>query len=148
MGTPATQSAVTSRPEASSDTYNFAINDVTTSDVTTLLVNIQSGKVIYASDISTINSLINSWCQHYHFVSDEYGVHSYGNQDPDHYGNSGAYTTSFTSNPYDQYGNLVLSNSVSVISGHAISANDTNGMITSLSSVATLHKHTITDVTS
>jgi len=139
----ATRSATTNGPTSSSGILNN-----TAADVTTLLNNIQSGKIIYASDINTINSLITDWCQHQHTYSDEYGQHTYGGQDPSGYG-SGAYTNgtsgygyiSGTTTPISIYG-------VSAISaGSPIIASDTGVLADGLDQVMG-HFHYLTDYTS
>jgi hypothetical protein len=68
------------------------LSDLATRQATidSLKVNMQSGKIIYRSDMVSLVNLWNSWASHSHSITDRYGIANYGNTNPPGYSSTGS----------------------------------------------------------
>jgi hypothetical protein len=139
--------------------YQHGANSMTFSDsgnwatyISRLQTNMQSGKLIYASDIALLNQLVSDMAGHYHTYTDYYQVGGsmpagataagFGNLDSAHGQNTNNYTTTENSS-----GPGVGSASASPSSGGQITAAFYNSMASIVNGLRS-HSHTITDQTS
>jgi hypothetical protein len=126
----------TGQREQSPQSNIFPSNSV----ITTLRTNMASGSVIYANDVNTLITLINSWLGHYHNYDDAYQLATFGNN-----GDRTNYTES--KNSSDVTSSMSISTISGVTSGDTIVATKHNEMRNRCSTMAH-HYHSIDDRTS
>jgi hypothetical protein len=111
------------------------------STITSLLSSVNTGQVVTADQINSIVSLYNSFLNHYHGISDLYGIFNYGDGLGTPYSSAGDYEADSTSGPTTTYGTLT-----GVSAGDSITASKHNEMANYINGIQG-HYHTWDDRT-